>query len=129
MAWKVVKIPLPNEKLIIVRAPGHVLDVIHFQAQIMKESMLLNAQGQGKANLILAVWLLIDDEGQQEDHQFIMVQTGDEIPQVGAQIHHINTTLVLLPTGDHLEFNLFYAGETMQFSGMDLPDRNQQLNG
>jgi len=122
MAWKVIKIPCPNAQQLVARIPGHVLDIIHFQAQIMKQSGLLDSGGRGKANMMLAVWLLIDDEGVDEDHQFVLIQTGVDLPEVDAQLTHIGTTCVLLPNGDNLEFNLFHAGQTDAFSGAEIPD-------
>lgn len=127
MAWKVIKIPCPNVQQFVARVPGHVLDLIHFQAQIMRQTAILDERGKGKANLMLAVWMLIDDQGGDEDHQFVLIQTGINLPVIDAELTHIGTTLVLLPNGNSLEFNLFHAGETMEFSGMEIPTQESPL--
>ncbi len=127
MAWRVIKIPCPNVQQFVARVPGHVLDCIHFQAQIMRQTAILDAGGKGKANMMLGVWMLIDDQGGDEDHQFVLVQTGVDMPAINVELMHVGTTLVLLPNGTNLEFNLFHAGQTMEFSGMDIPTQESPL--
>ena len=126
MAWRTVKIPCPNQALFVVRVPGHVIDVLHFQAQILKQSDILDSQGKGKANLFLCIWMLIDEDGPEEDHKFILTQTGQELPAVDAEIEHVGTTLVLLPDGNNLEFTLFYGGES--FDTADTPSSEKLTN-
>lgn len=121
MAWKVVKLPCPNAQQIVARVPGHVLDFIHFQAQIMRQSQILDGGGKAKANMMLSLWALVDDQGPDEDHMLVLVQTGVDLPEVDAQLMHIGTTCVLLPDGNNLEFNLFHAGITEQYAGIDVP--------
>lgn len=127
MAWRVIKIPCPNVQQFVTRVPGHVLDCIHFQAQIMRQTAILDERGKGKANMMLGVWMLIDDQGGDEDHQFVLIQTGVDMPAIDVELMHVGTTLVLLPNGTNLEFTLFHAGETMEFSGMDIPTQESPL--
>ncbi len=127
MAWRVIKIPCPNVQQFVARVPGHVLDLIHFQAQVMRQTAILDERGQGKANMMLGVWMLIDDQGGDEDHQFVLIQTGIDLPVIDAELTHVGTTVLLLPNGTHLEFNLFHAGETMEFSGQDIPTQESPL--
>lgn len=129
MAWKVLKIPCPNSQQFVARIPGNVLDVLHFQAQVMRQGAVLDAQGKGQANMMLAVWMLIDDTGQEEDHQFILVQTGQDLPEIDAEIMHIGTTAILMPDGNNMEFNLFHAGETFEFEDMDIPTQEEVQRG
>ena len=111
MAWKVFKFPCPNAQQFVVQVPGMVLDCLHFQAQIMRQSNILDSQGKGKANMILSVWCLIEEDADDEAHGFVMVQPGVEIPQVDAELYHVGTTYLLLPTGENLEFTLFHCGK------------------
>jgi len=127
MAWKVIKIPCPNVQQFVARIPGHVLDCVHFQAQIMRQTAILDKSGKAQANLMLACWMLIDEDGGDEDHQFVLIQTGVDLPGIKAELMHIGTTVVLLPNGNNLEFNLFHAGETMEFSGMEIPTQESPL--
>jgi hypothetical protein len=127
MAWKVIKIPCPNVQQFVARIPGHVLDLLHFQAQIMRQTAILDKQGKTSANMMLGVWMLIDDQGGDEDHQFVLIQSGIDLPVIDAELTHVGTTILLLPTGNHLEFHLFHAGETMEFSGMDIPTQESPL--
>ncbi len=127
MAWKVIKIPCPNVQQFVARIPGHVLDCFHFQAQIMRQTAILDERGKGKANMMLGVWILIDDQAGDEDHQFLLIQTGVPMPPVDIELMHVGTTLVLLPNGNNLEFHLFHGGETMEFSGMDIPTQESPL--
>ncbi len=129
MPWKVLKIPCPNSQQFVARIPGNVIDVLHFQAQVMRHGAVLGADGKGKANMMLAVWFLVDDTGQEEDHQFILVQTGADIPAVDAEIRHIGTTAILMPDGNNIEFNLFYAGETFEYSDQDIPTQEEAPHG
>ncbi len=129
MPWKVLKIPCPNSQQFVARIPGNVIDVLHFQAQVMRQGAMLGADGKGQANMMLAVWFLVDDTGQEEDHQFILVQTGADIPAVDAEIRHIGTTAILMPDGNNIEFNLFYCGETFEYSEQEIPAQEEAPHG
>jgi len=129
MAWKVLKIPCPNSQQFVARIGGHVIDVLHFQAQVMRQGSVLGADGKGQANMMLAVWMLVDESGGAEDHQFILIQTGVPLPAIDAEIMHIGTTAILMPDGNNMEFNLFHAGETFEFADQEIQTIEEAQHG
>lgn len=120
---RVLKIPIPNKQAFAIRVHGKVLDVLDLTCDIFREQLVINATGESQAKMAVVVFFLIDEDVAKdytEDHQFVLVKTGDEFPVIDFQIHYTSSTILAMPQ-ENIEFHLFYGGKTDAYKMENLP--------
>lgn len=119
-ALRVLKVPVPNSKHFAIRVKGHLVDCLEFDAQVFKDSGIIVGQSQQRMNIAVFVWCLIIETEQEETHEFVMVNTGEDFPMMDADIKYVSSARVPTPAGDH-ELHLFHAGINEDMAKIDIP--------
>jgi hypothetical protein len=120
-ALRVLKVPVPNSKHFAIRVKGHLVDCLEFDAQVFKDSSIVTSQSRNRMNIAVFVWCLIIETEQEETHEFVMVNTGEDFPMMDADIKYVASTRVPIPTGGEIELHLFHAGINEAMAKIDIP--------
>lgn len=131
MAVNVVKIPVPNSQVCIIRIGAQVLDILEYRVMVRPKNQRIEIQGM--PNQLIAnhfIWALVeygnvDKDGVSEfveDHQFVIVETEALIPEVPFQLNYIGLGVLPLADNSLKEFHCFWGGRTMDYVGKDLPN-------
>lgn len=108
---KVLKVPVPNSSHFGINIQGHLVECLQFNAQIFQDSGIVTSpEGQQQKKIAIFIWMLIIETEQEENHEFIMVQTGQEFPMFDGELMYVDSALVPMPKGD-IELHLFHAGK------------------
>lgn len=131
MSVNVVKIPVPNSQVCIIRVGAQVIDILEYRV------IIHNKQGSiaipGMPPKLIAnhfVWALVeygevDKEGNSEfveDHQFVIVETNALLPEVPFVLNYIGMGVLPLQDSTMREFHCFHGGRTLDYVGKDLPN-------
>lgn len=120
-ALRVVKVPVPNSKHFAIRVKGHLIDCLDFSAQIFRDSGIVMSKGEQIQKLAVFAWCLIIEGSQEETHEFVLVNTGEDFPMLDAEIKYVASTRVPTPQGDH-ELHLFHAGLNEKLADIEIPE-------
>ena len=119
-ALRVLKVPVPNSPHFAITVKGHVVEFLEFHAQIFKDSNIVVAPGQPQFKILICVWVLIIETDQEETHEFVMVNTGEEFPMMDGDVTYVASTMVPIPAGE-IELHLFHAGINEALAGQGKP--------
>lgn len=126
-ALRVLKVPVPNSKHFAIRVKGHLVDCLEFDAQIFQDSGIVLSKGQQQAKVAVFVWCLIIETEQEETHEFVMVNTGEDFPMMDGDLRYVSSARVPTPQGDH-ELHLFHAGINEDMAKIDIPFPEETSN-
>lgn len=139
MPVNVVRIPVPNTQVSIVRIGAQVIDLLEYRVLVMPERKMVVTHGPQQLRANHFVWALVeygnvDKDGKSEfveDHYFVLVETETLLPEVAFTLNYIGLGLLPFPNGDLKEYHLFHGGVTQEYIGQDLPKQlmSQQAVG
>ena len=120
---RVLKIPVPNSNHWFIRVKGHVVEFLEFHAQVFQDAQgIVLSKGETQMKILICVWALIieTDDQLEENHEFVMVRTGEDFPMIDGNVQYVASTLVPLPA-DQLELHLFHAGINDEMANIEIP--------
>jgi len=120
MSIKVLKIPVPNEQAFAVRFKGRVLEILDLAIEVFREKIAVDASGQGRAKAAVMLYVLIDEGEEFEDHHFVLIQTGQQMPPIDFEIRYISSAMLDM-RHTTIELHLFHGGVTIEYAAIDLP--------
>lgn len=137
MPVNVVRFPVPNTQVSVVRIAAQVLDILEYRVLVLPEKRTVITQGQPQLRANHFAWALVeygnvDAEGKSEfleDHYFVCVQSEVLMPEVPFMLNYIGLGILPLPNGDMKEYHLFHGGVTQEFVGKDLPKQITTVEG